>query len=231
MIPFQLSRTTNYWPHMYAPNNISMMTRYCSRGYIPRTSYPSSPKRPTLRNSSFHYFRSILLPRILLSFLPFKPSPYSRVRWLLTANWNSSTKPSRSSPPKHLYSTSLRSINHMSPSQSNRRKPKTNNSSPDNHHYIRLVLYHSPSHRILRIIIHNFRWHLWFNIFRSHRIPRPTCNYWIHISHCMLTTTIQLSLHIYPPLRLRSCCLILTLRRRSLTFPLCFNLLMRLIFF
>lgn len=126
-----------------------MMTRYCARRHIPRAPHTNCTKRTTLRNNFIHRIRSILLFRILLSFLPFKFSTYPRIRRLLTPSRNYSPKSNRSATPKYIRITSLRGIYHMSPSQPNRRKPEPHNTSLTYYNPLRPLFYTTTSLRIL----------------------------------------------------------------------------------
>lgn len=206
------------------------MTRCSPRRYISRPPYSYCPKRPTIRNDSFYYLRNFLLRRLLLSFLSFKPSTNPWTRWMLATYRYHPFKPLRSTTTQHLSLTSLWSLYYLSPSQPYRRRPQTYNPSPIYYNPPRFVFYHFTNLRILRSPIHNFWWDLRLYILYSYRIPRPSRHHRIYLSHRMLPTTTKLSLHIWPPLWIRSCCLILTLRRCSMTIPICIHLLMRILF-
>lgn len=208
-----------------------MVTRHCTRRYISRPPYPYCTKRLTLRNNSFYYFWSLLFLWILLSLLPLQSSPHSRARRLLTPNRHYPTKPLRSTTPKHICFTGLRSINHLSPPQPDRRQPQTHASSTIHHNYPRPLLHIITSLRILWNPFHNLRWSLWLHLLHGNRFPRTPCYYWLHIPSRMLYTTVKIPLYIYTPLWIRSRGMILTLCRCRLTIPVCVYLLMRLLFF
>lgn len=127
-----LSSSNNIWPNYMIPlsfhhfasiritdqhiNNISVVTRHCTRKHLSRPSYNTCPKRSPLWNSPVHYFRSLLLCWILLSILPLKPCPHSTLRRTLTTNRYHPAKSPRSTPSKYLRTTRIRSYNHLSPS-------------------------------------------------------------------------------------------------------------------
>ncbi|ELR46269.1 Putative protein OK/SW-CL.16 [Bos mutus] len=56
MIPLQLNGPANTRLNNQHTYNIPMMTGYYPRENFPRTPYPNRPKRPPLRDDSFHYF-------------------------------------------------------------------------------------------------------------------------------------------------------------------------------
>lgn len=205
------------------------MTRHCTWRHIPRPSHPNCTKRIALWNNSIYYLRSVFLCRLFLSLLPLKPSPYPRTRRMLTSDRHHTAQPIRSSPTQHICSTSIRSFYHMSSPQPHRRKSKRHNASLIYHHRPRGLLHSPPSLRIFRNHIHYFRWSIRVNIFHSYRISRTPRNYWIYILTSMLYPPNEIPLYIQPSFWLRSSGMILTLRRCSLTIPLCFNLLMRII--
>ena len=68
------------------------------------------------------------------------------------------------------------------------------------------------------------------SLFYSHWISRITRNYWLYIPHRVLPPTAILPLHIKPPLRIWSRCMILTLCWCSLAILVCIYLLMRILF-
>lgn len=231
MISLQLNDPINAWPNNKHINNISMMAGHHPRKYISRSPHPDRPKRPSLRNNSIYYFRSPILYRILLSILPLKSCPHTRTRWLLAPNRYSPTQSPRSPITQHFRPSSLRSLNHLSPPQPYRRKPQPHATSPIHHHCPRCILHTPTSLRILRSTLYHLRRRLRLDLFRSHWIPWPPCNYWIYFLNRLLFPSTKISLYLKSPLWLRSSCLILTFRRRSMTFPLCFYLLMRIMFF
>lgn len=149
MIPLQLHNSPIIRSPSKYPNNISMMTRHYPRRNIPRPPHPHCTKRTSIRNNPIHYLRSILFCWIFLSILPLQPSPHPRPRRLLTPNRNYPLEPSRSTSPKHISSSSIRSLNYMSTSQPNRRQPKPYKSSLTNHHPPRTLLHYPTSLRIL----------------------------------------------------------------------------------
>ena len=179
-----------------------MVTTHYSREHFPRPPHISCPKRLTIRYNFIYYFRGSVLHWILLSFLPLKPSTNTRIRRLLTTNRNSPTKPPRSTPTKHLNPPRLRSIHYLSPSQPNRRGPKTHNPSTIHHHCTRRILHPPPSLRILRSTIHNLRRSVWIHFLCGYRVSRVARNHRIYFPSSMLTTTTKIPLHIQPPLRL-----------------------------
>ena len=158
-----------------------MVTRHYSRKHFPRPPHISRPKRLTIRYNFIYYFR---------------------IRRLLTTNRNSPTKPPRSTPTKHLNPPRLRSIHYLSPSQPNRRGPKTHNPSTIHHHCTRRILHPPPSLRILRSTIHNLRRSVWIHFLCGYRISRVARNHRIYFPSSVLTTTTKIPLHIQPPLRL-----------------------------
>lgn len=176
-----------------------MMTRHYPRRDISRPPHPYCTKRTPIRNNPIHYLRSILLCRILLSILPLQLSPHPRPRRLLTPNRNYPLKSSRSTSPKHISPSSIRSLNYMSTSQPDRRQPKSYKPSLTNHHPPRTVFHHPTSLRIFRNILFYLRRNLWLNIFHSNRIPWPTCNYWLNFPYCLPVTTTKISLYIKTP--------------------------------
>lgn len=176
-----------------------MMTRHYPRRDISRPPHPYCTKRTPIRNNPIHYLRSILLCRILLSILPLQLSPHPRPRRLLTPNRNYPLKSSRSTSPKHISPSSIRSLNYMSTSQPDRRQPKSYKPSPTNHHPPRTVFHHPTSLRIFRNILFYLRRNLWLNIFYSNRIPWLTCNYWLNFPYCLPITTAKISLYIKTP--------------------------------
>ena len=171
------------------------MTRYRTRGYIPRTPHPACPKRPPIWHNSFYYFRSLLLPRIFLSLLPLKPGTNPRTRRLLTSNRTSHPRPIRSSLTQYSCSSSIRRNCYLSPSQHHRRRTKTSNSISSTNNLIRILLYIPSRHRILRSSIHNCRRSLRLNFFCCHRIPRAPRNYWLHLPSCLPSSSSPLPLY------------------------------------
>ena len=208
-----------------------MMTRHCTRRHIPRPPYPSCPKRPSIRNNSIHYLRSILLPWLLLSILPLKPSPHSWIGRLLTPYRHYSPKSLRSPPPKHSSPTGIRSYRNLSSPQHYRRGAKTSNPIPHPNNPSRFLLYIPTSNRVLWSPLHNRRWCLRLNLLRRHRLPRPSRHHRIDLLSRMSATTNPIPLHLRTPLWLRSSRLILTLCRCCLIILIHLNLLMRLIIF
>lgn len=208
-----------------------MMTRHRPRRYIPRTSHPSRPKRPAIRNNPLHYIRSILLSGLFLSLLPLKPSPNSRIRRLLTSHRNHPPRSLWSTPPKYRSPASVGCYRNMSPPQHYRRGTQPSHSIITPYYPSWLLFYISSSNRILRSPIYHCRRCLRINLFRRNRIPRPTCNHWLHISSCMPNPSNSIPLYIRTPLRIRSRRMILTLCGCSMIIPLHLYLLMRLIIF
>lgn len=208
-----------------------MMTRHCTRRHLPRSPHPSSPKRPSLRYNPLYYLRSILLFRLLLSLLPLKPSSNPRTRGLLTSSRHHPPKPTRCTSPQHLCSSGLRSLYYLSPSQPYRRQSQTHTPITTYYNLPRSLFYTTTSIRILRNPIYNLWRGLWLYILHSHRIPRPPRHYRLYLPNRMPSPTTKISLYIQSPLRIWSRRLILTLRRRCLTLPICIYLLMRILFF
>ena len=192
-------------PHLnlnYRSHNTSMMTRCNPRSHIPRPPHVIRSKRPTMRHNPIHYIRSPILLRILLSILPQKPRPNTRNWMCLTPNRNSSTKSIQSSSPKHRNTSCIRRYSHMSPSQTPRTKTKKYISSPSPNNRTWSLLYIPPSKRIPRSLIQNCRQSVRSNIFRSNRIPWPSCTHWINISNSMFMTNHKTPILNKPPLRI-----------------------------
>lgn len=210
-------------------NYNSMMARYYSRRNLSRPSHPTRSERLTIRNNFIYHIRSFLLPGFLLSLLPLKSCPHPRTRGLLTTYGHLPTRPLWSPPSQHRCPFSLRGYSHLSPSQYYRRKSKRSHSSPHPYNHPRCLLHCAPSHRILWSPIYHCWWYLRNNFLCRHRLPRTTCNYRLLIPTSLPITTNPIPLHSSTPFWLRSRCMILTFCRRSLTIPLRFNLLMRLI--
>ncbi|TKC47357.1 hypothetical protein EI555_010203 [Monodon monoceros] len=148
------------------------------------------------------------------------PHSYPWIRQVLATNRHSHLKPPRSTTPQHSYAIGLWCIHYLSPSQPYRRKFRP-----------RCLFYTPTSITVLQSPIYDLRSSLRINFLRSHRIPRTTCNYWFYFPCCLFPTPIKIPLHIQQPLRLRSCCLILTFCRCCMTISLRIYLLMRLIVF
>lgn len=229
MIPLQLHNSPIIRPPDKHPNYISMMTRYHPWRNVPRPPHPYCTKRPPIRNNPVYCLRSILLCRIFLSILSFQPSSYPRPRRLLTPNRNYPFKSPRSTPSKYISPPSIRSLNYMSPSQPNRRQPKPYKPSPTNHHSLRIIFHYPTSLRVFRNIIFYLRRNLRLNILHSNGISWPPRNYWLNFPNCLSTTTTKIPLHIKTSFRIWSRSMILTLRRCSLTIPIRFYLLMRIL--
>ena len=102
--------------------------------------------------------------------------------------------------------------------------------SPVYYYCARCIFHIITSLRILWSSFYHLRWSLWLNLLHSHRFPWPPRHYWIYFPNCLLLPPTKIPFHLQPPLRLWSCLLILTFCRRSMTFPLCIYLLMKLIF-
>lgn len=173
-----------------------MMTRHCSGKHLSRTPHSNRTERPPIRNNSIYRIRSLFLLWVLLSLLSLKPCPYSWTRRMLTAYGYSPPQPPRSSPPQHVSPTSFRSIYHLSPPQPDRRKSQPHTPSSIYHYLPRSLLYPTTSLRILRNFFHNRRRSIWLNILHGHRIPWPTCYYWLNFPYRMLPTPIEIPLHI-----------------------------------
>lgn len=208
-----------------------MVTRYCPRKHLSRPPYPSSPKRTTIWHNPIHHLRGLLFPWVLLSVLSLKLSTNPRTRRTMTTNGNYHTRPIRSPTSQHSSTTSLRSYSNMSPSQPNRSQPSICHPRLNPHDYSRAILHCPSGNRVLRSPIHHRRQQLWVNLLCCHRLSRPTRHYWINIPNNLPLSTNHTPLHLEPPFRFRSCRLILTFRRRSLTVPIHLNLLMRLLLF
>lgn len=122
LIPLSLNNPYNARTGTTAPHHISMMTRHHPRRHFPRTPHPACTKRPTIWYNSIYYFRSILLLRLFLGFLPFQPCPYSRTWRMLTSHWHYNPRSIRGTPPKHRSTLSIRCDSNMIPSQPHRRR-------------------------------------------------------------------------------------------------------------
>lgn len=207
------------------------MTWYCPRKHLSRSPYNTSSKGPSLWNSLIYYFRNFLLCWLFLSILPFKPCSHSISRRALTTNRHYSPKSPRSTSTKYLCITRIRSYNHLSPSQLNRKQSKTNNPSPINYNSIRCLLHPTTNFRVLWSTFYYLRRHLWLNILCCHWLSRTSCYYRVYIPYSLPCSPIIISLYIKPPLWLWSRCLILTLCRCCMTLSLYFHLLMRFLFF
>lgn len=207
------------------------MTRYCPRGHIPRTPHTNCTKRTPLRNNSIHCIRSFFLFRILLGLLPFKLSPHSWIRRLLTPSRNYPFKPNGSTAPKHISAISLWGIYYMGTPQPDRGQSKPYNTSFIYHHCLRPLFYSITSIRVLWNTICYFRRCLRFYFLYSNRISRPPCYYWLNIFNRLLLTPNKFPLYLKPPFRFWSRSLILTFCRCSMIVPICIYLLMRLMFF
>lgn len=149
MISLLLHHPTNTRPTNQYTNLIPMMTRHCTRKHIPRPPHNTRPKKPSVRNNTIHHLRSILLCRLLLSILPLKPCSNTLLRRPLTTNRHHPSKPHRSTPPKHLCITCIRSYNYLSSSQSHKQRSKTNNPSPTHHNPTRYLFHPTTNLRIL----------------------------------------------------------------------------------
>lgn len=206
-----------------------MVTGYYPREYISRPSYSCCPKGTTVWNSLIYRIRSILLCRILLSFLSLKPSTHSRTRSMLTTHRYYPSEPARSTTSQYFSTSCIRSVHYLSSSQLNRGKPQAHTPSPIHYYLSRRVFYTPTSLRVLWGILHYFRWSLRLNFFHSDWISRTSCNHWLNFSHSLFPTTTTLSFHIKSPFRLWSSSMILTLRRCRMTIPICFHLLMRVL--
>lgn len=173
-----------------------MMTRRCPRRDISRSPHSTSPKRPPIRDSPLHYFRSFLLCRLLLSLLPLKPCPHPRTGRHLTPSRNHYTRPLRSTPTQHCCTPSIRCYSYLSSPQHYRGRTKTSNPVPGTNHPSRLLLHLPSSTRILRGPLHNRRRSLRLNFLRSNRIPRPPRHHRLHIPSHLPTPTNPVSLYI-----------------------------------
>lgn len=202
MISLQLYTSVNHWINHQHTNHVSMMTRYCTRGHIPRPPYPRRTKRSSLRHNPVYCIRSIFLFRILLSFLPLQSSPNSRIGRLLTPSRYYPSKSTRSPTPKHISPSGLWSLYYLSSSQSNRRKPQAYNSSTINYDLLRFIFHRSTSIRILRNIFYNLRWRLWIYFLYSYRLSRPSCNHWIYFPYRVPSSTTKISFHFQSSLRI-----------------------------
>lgn len=205
------------------------MTGYYSREYLSGSSHPRCPKRTAVRNSPIYRIRSILLRRVLLSFLSLKPSTHSRTRGMLTTHRYYSPEPARSTTSQYFSTSCIRSVHYLSSPQLNRGKPQAHASGPIYYYLSRRVLHTSTSLRVLWGVLHYLRWSLWLNFLHSDWISRTSCNYWLNFSHSLFPTATTFSFYIKPPFRLWSSSMILTLRRCRMTIPICFYLLMRVL--
>lgn len=207
------------------------MTWHHSRRYLPGTPHPSCSKRASIRYNPFHYLRSILFPRIFLSILPLQPRPNPRTGRLLTTHRHYHPWPIWGSPSKHGSSPCLRSYSNLSSPQHHGRRPKRGSPIFSTNDFTRLLFYLPSRYRILWSPFYDCRRSLWLYILCSHRLPWPSCHYWFHIPRRLPTSPNPLPLYIWTPFWIRSSRLILTFRRRCLTIPVRFHLLMRILIF
>lgn len=231
LIPLSLNNTYNFRNSSPTSHHIPVMAWYYPRRDLPRPPHTPSTKGITIRNNSIYHLRSILFPRVLLSLLPLKLSTNTRTGGMLAPHRNYPTRPLWSATPQHSRTTSIRGYSNMSPPQHYGGRTETSHSVFNINYSTRVLFYCTPSHRILWSALHNRRRSLRLNILRGHRIPWTTRHYWINLLGSMSSTSNSIPLYIWTPFWLWSRCLILTLRRRSMTIPLRVYLLMRLIIF
>jgi len=172
------------------------MTRHHPGRNISRPPYPARPKRPPIRNSPLHHFRSLLLCRLLLSLLPLKPCPPPRTRRRLTPFRNHYTGPFRSASAQYCRPSSIRCNSHLSPPQHYGGRTKTSNSIPSSNDPSRLLLHLPSSPRILRSPFHHRRRGLWLYFLRSNRLPRPPRHHRIHLPGHLPSPTNPIPLYI-----------------------------------
>lgn len=122
VVPFPKHYPHITWINPNTINNISVMTRHCTRGHIFRSSHTPSAKRTTIRNNFIYYIRSFLLPGLLLSLLSLKPSTNPRTWGMLTANRNHHPGPIRSPSTEYSRPPGLRCYSHLGPPQHYRRR-------------------------------------------------------------------------------------------------------------
>lgn len=196
MIPLQFKCPATTRSSYKYTDYISMVTRRCPRKHIPRASHACRPKRLAIRNNPIYCVGGFIFYRIFLSLLSLKPSPHSRTGRMLTSYRHSPLKPARSSSSQHLSPISLRSLNHLGPSQPDGRQPCPYTPSPIYYDCPRTIFHATPGIRILRSTLHNLGRCLWVYLLCSYRIPRTTCYYWLHFPNSVLSTTIEIPLHI-----------------------------------
>ena len=188
-----------------------------------------SSKKGSIWDSPLYYLRSPLFYWLLLSLLSLKPHPCTWIRWVLSANRHSPSKTSRSTAPQHFRATSLWRVYYLSPPKPYGRKSQARTPSPLYYNRHRCIFYTPTSLRVLWSSSYNFRWSIRINFLQGHRIPLTACNHWVYFPYYLFPTPIKIPLHIQPPLRLWSHCLILAFCRCCTTIPLHIYLLMRLI--
>lgn len=203
------------------------MTRCHTGGNLPRITHKNSYNRVTMRYNPIYHFRNPILCIILLSILSQKTITNNWTRIYLAANGNPTLQPHTSTPTKYSNPTCFRGNCNMSTSQPTRKQRYPSNPRPILYSPIGNLLHRTTSLWIHRSTFHNCRLHIRINILYSNRIPRSTRNYRNNLPNHMFTTPNNPTLLIKPPLRVRSSSMILTLRRRSMTFPIHLNLLMR----
>lgn len=196
MISLQFKYPASTRPSYKYTDYIPVMTGRCPRKHISRASHACCPKRSTIRNNPIYCVRGFIFYRILLSLLPLKPSPHSRARRMLTSHRHPPLKPARSPSSQYLCPISLRSLNHLSPSQPDGRQTCPYTPGPVYYDCPGTIFHATPSIRVLRSTLHNLRRCLWVHLLCSHWIPWATCYYWLHFPDCMLPTTTEIPLHI-----------------------------------
>lgn len=145
----------------------------------------------------------------------------------MTPKRNSNIQSNSNSPPKHPNLNLIRNHSNLSTPQTNRKRLQTSNLRIKNNSSTRSILYYTSSIRIYRSRVLNSRLSIWFILLHSHRISRTTCNNWNNLPINLLNTTNPKSFLANSSFRIRSCRLILTLCRRSMTIPIHYYLLMR----
>lgn len=165
-----------------------------------------------MRNNLIYHIRSHIFQGILLGLFPQKTRPHPRNRMHLTPNRNLTIKPIFCPSPKHRSTSSIRSISNMStPRIISKPQPRTNLRTISNSN-TRDLLHLPTGNRIPRNLIQLCRQSIRLIIFHCHWIPWTSCPNWILIPHSMFTPSNSNSIIRRTPLRIRSSCLILTLR-------------------
>jgi len=211
-------------------NPYPVVTGCGTRGDISGAPHKRCTKKHAIRNNVVHCIRGVLFLRVFLNPVPRKPSTSPRTRSRMTTSGGRPTQPIRSPPAKHSSTTSIRSNSNMITPHLNKRQQERINIRPNNNNRTWDIL-HSPSTiRIYRNTVHNFRQRIRVTILRIHWVPRITRNNWDNIPNYLSRSINQLPLYNHSPLWIRSCNLVLTLRRRCVIIPIRISILMGIIF-
>ena len=134
----------------YPDNHVPMMGRCFQGGVLPRT--PHFPRRTgiTLRDDPVYRLRSLLLPIILLGFLPLESSAQHRVRKGVTPPRNQTFQPNGGASPEHHCPSLVRSVGHVSPPRLDKERPHVGNPRPTRHRDLGGILHPAPIVRIRR---------------------------------------------------------------------------------